>query len=91
MPLKVFQQMRNDTCALSLSHPDNCVYTHSLTHSLTHTHTHTHTLRASLSGTFLVLTLPDLVTLLTEGALFISAQMSRTDAVSGLRKVWVLI
>ena len=41
------------------------------------------TLRASLSGTFLQ-TLPGLV-----GALFISAQLS-TDAVSALRKVWVL-
>ena len=40
------------------------------------------TLRASLFGTFLQ-TLP-------EGALFISAQLS-TDAVSALRKVWVLI
>ena len=48
------------------------------------------TLRASLSGTFLQ-TLPDLVTTYaTEGALFISAQLS-SDAVSALRKVRVLI
>ena len=46
-------------------------------------------LRASLSGTFLQ-TLPELVTPLKAGALFISAQLS-TDAVSALRKVWVLI
>ena len=45
--------------------------------------------QASLSGTFLQ-TLPDLHGYATEGALFISAQLS-TDAVSGLRKVWVLI
>ena len=44
------------------------------------------TLRASLSGTFLQ-ALPDLVTwYATEGAFFISAQLS-TDAVSALRKV----
>ena len=47
------------------------------------------TLRASLSGTFLQ-TLLDLVTPLSEGALFISAQLS-SDAVSTLRKVRVLI
>ena len=46
------------------------------------------TLRASLSGTFLQ-TLPDLVTPPLKGH-FISAQLS-TDAVSALRKVWVLI
>ena len=46
-------------------------------------HTRLRTLRAPLSGTFLQ-TLPDLVTPL------ISAQLS-TDAVSALRKVWVLI
>ena len=44
------------------------------------------TLRAPLSGTFLQ-TLPDYV---SEGTHFISAQLS-TDAVSALRKVWVLI
>ena len=47
------------------------------------------TLRASLSGTFLQ-TLPDLVTPLKGHALFISAQLS-TEAVTALRKVWVLI
>ena len=47
------------------------------------------TLRASLSGTFLQ-TLPDLVTPLKVGPLFISAQLS-SDAVSALRKVRVLI
>ena len=47
------------------------------------------TLRASLSGTFLQ-TLPDLVTPLKAGALFISARLS-TEAVSALRKVRVLI
>ena len=47
------------------------------------------TLRASLSGNFLQ-TLPDLVTPLKGHVLFISAQLS-TDAVSALRKVWVLI
>ena len=46
-------------------------------------------LRASLSGTFLQ-TLPDLVTPLKGHSIFISAQLS-TDAVSALRKVWVLI
>ena len=44
---------------------------------------------ASLSDTFLQ-TLPDLVTYATEGALFISAQLS-TDAVSALRKVWLVV
>ena len=46
------------------------------------------TLKASLSGTFLQ-TLPELVTPLKGHVLFISAQLS-TDAVSSLRKVWVL-
>ena len=46
-------------------------------------------LRASLSGTFLQ-TLPDHISYVTEGALFISAQLS-TDAVSVLQKVRVLI
>ena len=46
------------------------------------------TLRAPLSGTFLQ-TLPDL-SYATEGALFISAQLS-SDSVSALRKVRVLI
>ena len=47
------------------------------------------TLRPSLSGTFLQ-TLPELVTPLKGYSVFISAQLS-TDAVSALRKVWVLI
>ena len=48
-------------------------------------------LRASLSGTGTFLqTLPDLVTPLKGHSIFISAQLS-TDAVSALRKVWVLI
>ena len=51
-------------------------------------HSATCTLRATLSGTFLQI-LPDLVTPLN-GALFISPQLS-TEAVSALRKVWVLI
>ena len=51
-------------------------------------HSLTFTFRVSLSGTFLQ-TLPELVTPLN-GALFISAQLS-TEAVSALRKVWVLI
>ena len=46
-------------------------------------------LRASLSGSF-PQTLPELHGYATEGALFIFAQQS-TDAVSALRKVWVLI
>ena len=45
--------------------------------------------RASLSGTFLQ-TLPELVTPLKGHSIYISAQLS-TDAVSALRKVWVLI
>ena len=45
-------------------------------------------LRASLSGTFLQ-TLPETVTA-TEGALFISVQLS-TDVVSAFQKVWVLM
>ena len=47
------------------------------------------TLPASLSGTFP----PDSprTGYATEGALFISAQLLSTDAVSALRKVWVLI
>ena len=44
-------------------------------------------LRASLSGTFVKTARIGYV---TDGALFISAQLS-TDAVSALRKVWVLI
>ena len=44
-------------------------------------------LRASLSGTFLKTARIGYV---TDGALFISAQLS-TDTVSALRKVWVLI
>ena len=44
---------------------------------------------AWLSGTFLQ-TLPDLVTPLKGHSIFISTQLS-TDAVSALRKVWVLI
>ena len=44
---------------------------------------------ASLSDTFLQ-TLPDLVTYATEGALFISAQLS-TEGVSALRKVWLVV
>ena len=48
-----------------------------------------HSQHASLSDTFLQ-TLPDLVTYATEGALFISAQLS-TDAVSALRKVWLVV
>ena len=47
------------------------------------------TLQASLSGTFLQ-TLPEMITPLKGHALFISMQLS-TDAVSSLRKVWVLI
>ena len=47
------------------------------------------TLQTSLSGTFLQ-TLPELLTPLKGHVLFISAQLS-TDAVSALRKVWVLI
>ena len=50
-------------------------------------HTLQATLRASLSGTFLQTAGFGYA---TEGALFISAQLS-TDAVSALRKVWVLI
>ena len=48
------------------------------------------TLRASFSGTFLR-SLPELIVApLTEGTLFISAQLF-ADAVSTLRKVWVLM
>ena len=61
--------------------------------SLERRHTETtktrRTLRASLSGTLLQ-TLPDFFSYATEGALFISAQLS-TDAVSALRNVRVLI
>ena len=79
-------------------------YTHKHTHTHTHTHTRararartqTHaihsqsnTLRVSLSGSFLQ-TLPDMVTPLKGHSIFISVQLS-TDAVSALRKVWVLI
>ena len=48
------------------------------------------TLRASLSGTFLQI-LPDLVAPLKGHSVFISAPQLSSDAVSALRKVWVLI
>ena len=69
--------------------------------SLSGTFLQTHTPRASLSGTFLPTHTPSIAfrhlppnsarfSYATEGALFISAQLS-TDAVSALRRVWVLI
>ena len=62
---------------------------HTLSLLVNELETHTPTLRASLSGTFLQ-TLPDLVTPLKGHSIFISVQLS-SDAVSALRKVWVLI
>ena len=68
-------------------------HTHARTHAHTHTyaHTHTHTHRALLSGTFLhTLAVRIGCVYAIEGTLFISVQLS-IDAVSALRKVWVLI